>query len=438
MKSTAHNMIPELNEAFTHAQAHVDVDTMLHQFQQNSLMLAEETTNIYKKVDKTGVIGFVATYIEGAIDFGKSLFGSYGISIIVFTMIIKAVTLPLTTTQLESTAKMQQLTPLQKTIQEKYADDEQTKNQLLSQLFQAANVNPLAGCFPALVQIPIFISLYRALTNLVAEDKLGESFLWIPDLEGPIYDRSTAEAADWVKSIFSGNPILGWDDTLAFLSLPLILFVSQTLSQKILQPPKDPNRVMTEQEQMSQNIVNYLPFIVAFFSINVPAGLALYWIINNALTTLVTSVVKSSIQDEPFPEEVTRMMALVEGSGNSAASRRSAAASAQREMLRGSSASAVEDRPKVEGFGSQPLWNEDNSNAIDAEVVSTGSGESTSSSSSGDEIAEAGEAAVAGTTSAAETTATMAAAETTTTDGDGKKRKKRTKPSAKKSKKGKR
>ena len=75
---------------------------------------------------------------------------------------------------------MQKLTPLQKRIQERYVDDEPTKNKMLSQLFQAANVNPLAGCAPALIQIPIFISLYRALQNLIAENKLDEPFLWIP------------------------------------------------------------------------------------------------------------------------------------------------------------------------------------------------------------------------------------------------------------------
>ena len=78
---------------------------------------------------------------------------------------------------------MQKLTPLQQKITAKYADDEATKNQLIAQLFQTANVNPLAGCLPALVQLPIFLSLYRALTNLVAENKLDEPFLWIPDLE---------------------------------------------------------------------------------------------------------------------------------------------------------------------------------------------------------------------------------------------------------------
>lgn len=121
------------------------------------------------------------------------------------TISVKVVTLPLTTSQLESTTKMQKLVPLQKRIQERFADDEPTKNQYLSQLFQAANVNPLAGCFPALIQIPIFISLYRALQNLVAENKLDEPFLWIPDLEGPVYAKPPGESLDWIKSIISGQ-----------------------------------------------------------------------------------------------------------------------------------------------------------------------------------------------------------------------------------------
>ena len=100
---------------------------------------------------------------------------------------------------------MQKLAPLQKRIQERFADDEPTKNKYLSQLFQAANVNPLAGCFPALIQIPIFISLYRALQNLVAENKLDEPFLWIPDLEGPVYAKPPGESLDWIKSIVSGR-----------------------------------------------------------------------------------------------------------------------------------------------------------------------------------------------------------------------------------------
>ena len=102
---------------------------------------------------------------------------------------------------------MQKLQPLQAKITARYPDkaDEQKKNQLLSQLFQAADINPLAGCFPALVQIPIFISLYRALQNLIAENKLNEPFLWIPDLEGPVYSSSATKSTDWFYSIFSGT-----------------------------------------------------------------------------------------------------------------------------------------------------------------------------------------------------------------------------------------
>ena len=209
---------------------------------------------------------------------------------------------------------MQKLQPLQAKINAKYPnkEDEQKKNQLLAQLFQAAEVNPLAGCFPALVQIPIFISLYRALQNLIAENKLNEPFLWIPDLEGPVYSSTTAKSMDWFYSIFSGTPDLGWDDTKAFLTLPLILWVSQTISSKILQPPRDKSKPMTEQEEFSQGLVNNLPFIVAFFSLNVPAGLGVYWITNNILTTLVTVAVKATINDEPMPAEVEQMMAMLD------------------------------------------------------------------------------------------------------------------------------
>jgi len=207
---------------------------------------------------------------------------------------------------------MQALAPMQEKIRARYPDkaDEQTRNQMASQLYQAAAVNPLAGCLPALAQIPIFISLYRALQNLVAENKLDEPFLWIPDLEGPIYTNGPDYS--WITSAIAGNPKLGVHDTLAFLTLPLILFVSQTVSQKALQPPKDPKKVLTEQEQISQGLVNNLPFIVAFFSVNVPAGLAIYWIINNAMTTLITLATKATIKQEPFPPEVDRMMAMVE------------------------------------------------------------------------------------------------------------------------------
>lgn len=407
-KTSKLNLVPEIHETITHTTTYLD-SLSTSGILNNHLLLAEEAVSAYSKVDKTGFIGFFATYIEVAIDFGRTLFqklgvdNAYGYSIILFTVFIKAVTLPLTTQQLESTTKMQKLQPLQKEIQAKFANDEDTKNKLLSQLFQAAEVNPLAGCLPAFVQIPVFISLYRALTNLVAENKLAEPFLWIPDLEGPVYAKPPSEASKWISSVFSGEPILGWHDTLAFLSLPLILYVSQTISQKVLQPPKDPNKVLTEQEQFSQGLVNYLPIIVSFFSINVPAGLALYWVVNNLLTTLVTVAVKSQFKDEGFSAEVVSMMKSLD---DKEAVKKLTAATPSMEELFGQQAET--NRPKPVGFGES---------IIDAEVVEG-------------EESEEGEEVAAATDMSAVSTEKGSEGE----EGQSK-RKKRTKPAAKKGKK---
>jgi YidC/Oxa1 family membrane protein insertase len=284
--------------------------------------LAEQAVSAFQKVDKTGPIGFIATGIEnGIIAAHEGLAGagmtenSYGISICLFTLLIRTVTLPLTQTQLTSSVKMQQLQPLQKRIQAAFTnptpEQEQQKNQALAQLYQAADVNPLAGCFPALIQIPVFISLYRALTNLCAEDKLTEGFLWLPSLEGPTYGSSTSS---WFGSIVTGNPSLGWPDTVAFLTLPAILIVTQTISTNILTPQKPPQE-QTAAEAQSNLIVKFLPLLIASFSINVPAGLSVYWIVNNILTTMITVAIKASIKTEDLPPAVQEMMAAIEGTG---------------------------------------------------------------------------------------------------------------------------
>ena len=205
-----HSLITSSLDAVQHAVSsamHHDIQSMHTTFNIAEVELpvppvpdVQASTGLYK-VDKTGFIGTIGDVFEQAIDFLHNIAGkgSYGLAIVFFTFLIKAGTLPLTIKQLESTTKMQKLQPLQAKINAKYSkkEDEQKKNQLLAQLFQAANVNPLAGCFPALVQIPVFISLYRALQNLIAENKLSEPFLWIPDLEGPTYSSSAGEAAAW-------------------------------------------------------------------------------------------------------------------------------------------------------------------------------------------------------------------------------------------------
>ena len=107
-------------------------------------------------------------------------------------------------------------------------------------------VNPLAGCLPALFQIPVFLALYRSFFNLAAEHRIiSESFLWLPNLEGPVYG---ARSADWLLHGWHDyTPQLGWHDTLAFATIPLLLYLAQALSLRVLTPPSDDPAVQKSQ-----------------------------------------------------------------------------------------------------------------------------------------------------------------------------------------------
>ena len=112
--------------------------------------------------------------------------------------------------------------------------------------------------------------------------------------------------------MLTGTPDLGWSDTLAFLTLPLILYATQSITSKTMVAPRDETKEMTEQEAFSLSLTNNLPFVTAFFSLNVPAGLAVYWIINNIITTGITLLVQNQFVGEQMPPEVDLMMAVVD------------------------------------------------------------------------------------------------------------------------------
>ena len=161
-------------------------------------------------------------------------------------------------------------------------------NQKIQQLMQDKNdVNVLlAGCLPALVQLPVVYGLYKAISNLAKEDKLNEAFLWLPNLEGPVYGADPSSASSWLFSGWvDGVPPLGWDDTLAFLAIPVILIISQVISFQLITPK--------EQEQPA--FFKFIPLVIGFASISVPAALGLYWIFNNIVTTLLTIQIRSSV-----------------------------------------------------------------------------------------------------------------------------------------------
>merc|ERR1711957_817119 len=116
--------------------------------------------------------------------------------------------------------------PTIKEVQAKYASNPEVMNQKIAALYQENDVNPLAGCIPSLVQIPVFIGLYRAVLCLAKDGILDEPFLFLPSLEGPTYGADAAHGSDWIlHNWVDGVPSLGWANTAAFLAVPISLVI---------------------------------------------------------------------------------------------------------------------------------------------------------------------------------------------------------------------
>lgn len=284
---------------FHDAHAHMDQLASILTSSSPSLLLsdaAEATAQVAK--DDNGWFGF----LEGPIEFilkgiHSTLVGmgmsedAWGVTIIAMTTLIKLATYPLTKSQLESTNKMQALQPTIKELQAKYASNPEVMNQKIAAVYQTNEINPLAGCIPSLLQIPIFIGLYRAVLTLAKDNKLNEPFLWLPNLEGPTYGADPATASSWILSGWSnGTPSLGWGDTLAFLSIPIILVISQSFSMQM----------MASKDQEQPAFLKFLPLMIGWFSLNVPAALGIYWVANNFITTALTLQIRSTFQDTPI------------------------------------------------------------------------------------------------------------------------------------------
>lgn len=210
---------------------------------------------------------------------------SYGFAIILLTVLVKAATFPLSKKQVESAMAMRSLQPQIKAIQERYAGDQERLQLETARLYKLAGINPLAGCLPTLATIPVWIGLYRALSNVAGEGLLAEGFFWIPSLAGPttVAARQSGSGISWLFPFVDGQPPLGWSDTFAYLVLPVLLVVSQYISVQIMQSSQpqsnDPNM------KTSQTITKLLPLMIGYFALSVPSGLSLYWLTNNILSS---------------------------------------------------------------------------------------------------------------------------------------------------------
>ncbi|WIA11416.1 hypothetical protein OEZ85_011533 [Tetradesmus obliquus] len=197
--------------------------------------------------------------------------------------LVKLLTLPLTKKQVESSMAVQSLKPRIDMMKARYGDDQAKIKRETNFLYEQAGVNPLAGCLPSIVTIPIFIGLYRSLTNVATEGLLDtQGFYWIPSLAGPtsINTRGT----EWLFPFVDGAPASGWDNALPYLVLPVLLVACQYVSSSIISPPIDPN---AENANTQRALYTFLPMMIGWFALNVPSGLGLYYLANTVMTTLI-------------------------------------------------------------------------------------------------------------------------------------------------------
>ncbi len=232
----------------------------------------------------------------------------YGFAIGTFVLGVKILTLPLNWNQLSSASSMKAVKPEQDRINKWYGDNSQFSQAAVGDLFEKLSINPLAGCLPSIAQIPVFLGVYYSVTSIAKAKIFNEGFLWIPNLSGPISDRT--EGLKWLTENWAnGAPPLGWADTLAYLTIPAILVCTQTVSLYLLG-----SFDALDDSKESQNTaaaLKLLPFMIGWFAMNAPAGLGVYWIFNNVLTTTQTVAIKKLLEKDVSEPDVSDMLAAI-------------------------------------------------------------------------------------------------------------------------------
>ena len=230
---------------------------------------------LYVGPKDTAALNAVDPAFDRAIDFGWSHFiarplvsllrilygvtGNYGIAIILLTVMVKLVFFPLSNKSFKSMTAMKKLQPQMERLREQHKDDKQKLNQEMMELYKRYEVNPLGGCIPMIVQLPVFIGLYQGLLYAI-ELRQAPFFGWIEDLSQP--DRLGALAIPFVDP--PGIPVL-----------TLLMGGSMIIQQMMTPTMGDPTQ---------QKMMLLMPVIFTVMFVNFPAGLVLYWLINNVLS----------------------------------------------------------------------------------------------------------------------------------------------------------
>ncbi|MGR5268849.1 membrane protein insertase YidC [Vibrio astriarenae] len=219
--------------------------------------MADTAPNLDLVVDY-GWLWFIAKPLHTLLSFIQSFVGNWGLAIVGLTFIVRGAMYPLTKAQYTSMAKMRMLQPKLQAMRERLGDDRQRMSQEMMELYKKEKVNPLGGCLPLILQMPIFIALYWALMESV--ELRHEQFLWLQDLA----------AMD------------------PYFILPLLMGASMFIIQKM-----SPTTVT---DPMQQKIMTFMPVMFTFFFLWFPSGLVLYWLVSNIVTLIQQTLIYKALE----------------------------------------------------------------------------------------------------------------------------------------------
>lgn len=223
-----------------------------------------------------GLFYFLTRPFFAIINFFYGLVGNFGVAIIMFTVLLRICVFPLANTSFRSFAKMRQVSPQMYELRTKYKDDKQKLQEELVKLYQREKVNPMAGCLPILVQIPIFFALFKVLSNTI-EMRHAPFFGWIQDLSAP--DPT---------SIFNLFGLIPWEPP-QFLMIgvwPCLMLLTMIVQRKLSPPPQDKTQAM---------VINMMPWLMTFVLAGFASGLVIYWTFNNLLSVIQQYIIMKSM-----------------------------------------------------------------------------------------------------------------------------------------------
>jgi len=201
-----------------------------------------------------GWFTFIAKPMFNMLAFVHSFVGNWGWTIVITTILIKLILYPLSYKGMVSMNRLKELSPKVKAIQEKYKDDKQKASMHMMELYKKEGANPMGGCLPIILQIPVFFAIYRVLLNAI--ELKGSEWIWfVKDLTHTV----------------SASHLLD-----PYLILPIFMGITMYVQQKIT-----PNQM---QDEMQKKMFQFLPVIFTLFFIFFEAGLVLYWTVNNLFT----------------------------------------------------------------------------------------------------------------------------------------------------------